>query len=920
MVNNDDDDDANLEAEMAAIAGISPSKDKKKSKSKEDELNDFIDEDDDMAHTETAVKASDEAKSLTTDDTLAALQDRKAMYEAALTFATQSNDSSRMRRITRGLKDLDSMIKSASSGKLINLDEMPGPVSVGVSPARPRSDDKPSETVKAEADNKIQILTERLSQYKKAALAAKKDNNIELAKQFLIISKKIESMLESVKAGNDIDISALDPPTYHAKPPSAAPPEVSPSSDLPASDETLDDSAAPVSTLDALTMRIQRFSTIIEAAKEAGNGSKVRRHTRLLKEVQNAMKCFKQGLSYDWEAVPTLPGLPPVPPPDSGESNKSSVTASPKKSGGNPAAPVDTMDALLMRLEKFEKAVETAQENGNEAKARRSGRIVTQIQQAIAHLKAGKPYDWESIPELPGFAPIPLPNTSQQPVKASIEASASKVTPKSSPTKMPTRNQQQLKFLLDRQHQFKAAALAAKKKGNIDTAKDYLRKAKGFDQMIEAAESGLPCDLSNLPPPPNLESDSNQTADKNQTVDGPISASDGDANALYERLDAAIIKQMEVCLQNTQYYAKLGDLENSKRYEKLGAECRISLDYLRNSKSHKDPVPRFHYEIKKFTVIKSFSEISSSEAYIKVSRCINLPLPSGYTANDFHCYVAYEFPFPSDAPQSGRTSTVKHTVNPEFSDEIKVKIDRKQRSLARIFKRQSLKLELLYERGFLQRDKLLAQANIKLAGLESKCEVHQCVDLMDGRRPCGGKIEVSIRIREPVSEKEISEIQERWLVLDTSSGVPHIENLAGAALAPSIRNKTAKASNTTSAKSSSTTPNYSSLAVLKSECQRIEKQMISIKSKGTSPPKNLSTALKHYKDLAGDLEKKLKSGGVSAWKDYTQNLEKKIQEEHALAVQLNTQGNKAGAVQALQRKKLMQSEIVSARPMKATPC
>lgn len=56
--------------------------------------------------------------------------------------------------------------------------------------------------------------------------------------------------------------------------------------------------------------------------------------------------------------------------------------------------------------------------------------------------------------------------------------------------------------LQDRQRQFKEAALKAKNQGKKDLALSLLRQAKGFDPMIGAAASGLPVDMSKLPPLP----------------------------------------------------------------------------------------------------------------------------------------------------------------------------------------------------------------------------------------------------------------------------------------------------------------------------------------------------------------------------------------------------------------------------------
>lgn len=38
--------------------------------------------------------------------------------------------------------------------------------------------------------------------------------------------------------------------------------------------------------------------------------------------------------------------------------------------------------------------------------------------------------------------------------------------------------------------------------GDIEQAKEYLRAAKGFDSVIEAAQGGLVVDLKSLPLPP----------------------------------------------------------------------------------------------------------------------------------------------------------------------------------------------------------------------------------------------------------------------------------------------------------------------------------------------------------------------------------------------------------------------------------
>lgn len=55
---------------------------------------------------------------------------------------------------------------------------------------------------------------------------------------------------------------------------------------------------------------------------------------------------------------------------------------------------------------------------------------------------------------------------------------------------------QQLEFLEGRKKQYMKAALQAKQKNDMEQAKIFLRTAKGFDPMIEAARSGKTVDIS----------------------------------------------------------------------------------------------------------------------------------------------------------------------------------------------------------------------------------------------------------------------------------------------------------------------------------------------------------------------------------------------------------------------------------------
>ena len=59
-----------------------------------------------------------------------------------------------------------------------------------------------------------------------------------------------------------------------------------------------------------------------------------------------------------------------------------------------------------------------------------------------------------------------------------------------------------------------------------------------------------------------------------------------------------------------------------------------------------------------------------------------------------------------------------------------------------IFIHYILLLQVFQRAGFLRSDKSCGHCELKLSKLESECELHESVDLLEGRRACGGKLEV----------------------------------------------------------------------------------------------------------------------------------------------------------------------------------
>lgn len=423
----------------------------------------------------------------TTLSTVDLIKSRIEMYKLAEKNALEQNDKNRARSRARGIKTLETMLKEALKGKTINPDEIPPIVSTKLPNApdavtvtdmtiphavpeivpenvpenaipQPDPTSKPHvepETIKpatANADEqKINALLNRQREYKMAALAAKKSGDTATALQYVKIIKIFDTVLVSARNGDAVDLSDMPPP----------PGELS--SDLLKAIGHSQDPSPPVKHEDAI-----------------------------------------QQSTEDKHNEPDVKPKPvELPMPD---------------------APKTILEALNQRLQKYQSVEANAKAEGNDRKARQNGRIVKQYFDAIRAHKAGRAVNLEELPVPPGYPPIPAgdqlakpsqPVARKTPAEPAVPSSPSdsheptNVSPKRSPIKRQdsrfsgnhsstTVMNKTIELLLERQKEFRDAALEAKKAGEIEEAKEFLKTFKGIESLLDVARGGLPVDLSTV--------------------------------------------------------------------------------------------------------------------------------------------------------------------------------------------------------------------------------------------------------------------------------------------------------------------------------------------------------------------------------------------------------------------------------------
>ncbi|XP_048377723.1 coiled-coil and C2 domain-containing protein 1A isoform X2 [Stegostoma tigrinum] len=852
------------------------------------------------------------------------LVERIDMYRSAIDNAKQSGESSKIRRYERGLKTLQSMLTSVKKGKQINEEDIPPPVASGKSsnaaktqlapgssapltedrsvlidltvpgvhpvpearPAPPPLLPKPKLSVsevtpppsvkrpsmhaevpvpaKMEAATPVsnnravpgnssmkETAMSRQREYKLAALQAKRNGDTELATRLYRISKKFDPVLEALDRGETVELSGLPPPFDRLPkdqlsippPPSSSAPSVP----TTASSQPLTASSAipppPKDLMEALQQRMDKYKSAAAQAKNAQNDRKARMHERIVKQYQDAIRAYKGGKNVNLSELPVPPGFPPLQGAESGVQDQSIVGV-------------------------LESAMKLANQQVNDD----DNEDDEPLQQAPAQRAAPQARPRTSA----SGAPPAVPTNTGNPAKKQMSNKA----------------QQQLEFLQNRKKQFMQAALRTKQKNDIEGAKLYLRQAKGLDPMIEAAKGGLPVDITKVPAPPENEEDF--VLVQNRGVHVPQKTAQQ-----YHQLMEVLKQQYETCMEYSKQYTHLGSVSETTKFEKMAEDCRKNIEILKQAHAQGYPLPKYHYEERTFQVIKIFPHLSNSDMVLHIVKGINLPAPSGIAPNDLDAFVKFEFAFPnSEEAQKDKTNVIKNTNCPEFNEHFKLNINRGHRAFKRVVQTKGIKFEILHKGGIFKNDKVVGTAQLKLEKLESQCEIREILEVLDGRKTTGGRLEVIVKIREPLSSQQLVKVTEKWLVIDPQS-LPVIA-------VPKSKERREPLQVGTGSKS--TFPLHS-FNIMKFDKERIERKIHTCKQDHKAPPKDL---LDQHRELTQRIQwqkSQLDRRDPTVLKEYVTQLERYVHYYTDAAKRLGTEGNRDLAKEALYKRKLVGDEL-----------
>ncbi|VDN19264.1 unnamed protein product [Gongylonema pulchrum] len=193
--------------------------------------------------------------------------------------------------------------------------------------------------------------------------------------------------------------------------------------------------------------------------------------------------------------------------------------------------------------------------------------------------------------------------------------------------------------------------------------------------MIVASKAGLPVNIEKTPIPPQTQTSlktMKPSLSQHTSFDAAI---EGSPAEVYATMEKDLIHQVKLCEENRLAFTRLGDVTRVKLFETWSSVSKRDLILLR--------------ELAK----------------------------RGWKPSHGYLYVKYNFSFPHDAHQIGKTKVIDATNSPVYNEKFLLTINRKMRQLQRVIKRNCLKFE--------------------------------------------------VRIREPLGEKKLNLKQEKWLLLET---------------------------------------------------------------------------------------------------------------------------------------------------------
>lgn len=225
-------------------------------------------------------------------------------------------------------------------------------------------------------------------------------------------------------------------------------------------------------------------------------------------------------------------------------------------------------------------------------------------------------------------------------------------------------------------------------------------------------------------------------------------------NPLHSKVKKELQKQIDICEKSRDYFQRLGHASHTLFYDRLMAVTLKDMAELQALVASAEP-PKFKLVELNLPVAERNEEVPENIVEMRVLSIESLQLPAGWQPHHLAIFVTYNFPYPREQHQEGRTETAKGSVDMHFPDVIKLNAQRRSAQLVRMCKRIPLKLEVYQKGGFMRSDKLWYHASVNLEDLLTKATSTHRVSLMEGRKATRGVITVEVRSLRSTGQQDL---------------------------------------------------------------------------------------------------------------------------------------------------------------------
>ncbi|KAJ3112404.1 Coiled-coil and C2 domain-containing protein 1B [Phlyctochytrium bullatum] len=306
-----------------------------------------------------------------------------------------------------------------------------------------------------------------------------------------------------------------------------------------------------------------------------------------------------------------------------------------------------------------------------------------------------------------------------------------------------------------RMAEYKKSALAAKRSGNLALAREHLSVAKQLQAALEHHElhGKFPAGFV-YPSPPTESPEATPTSASKPATEMPAKISaptpvevanvqpqtrsapsnlpasnPGDKAATVAFIKKSLESQIAQCSTIAALYLKAGKKDKALEFHKLKKSMQTDLEAI-------DPfvltggIPTFAFNVVRYEMEQVNNDIGLDELEVNVVKAFDLISSSTQvSSSEFECYVAFDIGWPTEeakaAEAKGQTGIAPKGHSPR-------------------------------------------KASVKLDSLLTKCEIHEVFPLADpqnSRKMSGGKLELRIRLRVPLTKQDISVKEEKWVTV-----------------------------------------------------------------------------------------------------------------------------------------------------------